>query len=410
MKHLTMRAIVAVVAAGLLLPPGIATSASSASSAPPAVSGSWPMAGYNAAASSRNPNETTLTAATVPNLVRKRGITLPPGDTTDCGFFFEPGPVLVGTTLFTLLGTDVAAFNIVTGERKWRSPAVDPIQPYWYTGLAVLNGRVYVGARDCISRSDPNGALWAFDAATGVPVWSKFQIPSIESMVVSGGKIITAGTNIGEPGSLNAYDPATGEHVWIVQTCTPDPLIVVGQAVMARCPTQGSARPALQAMSLVDGHVLWRKSGSWFQLRGDTDDAGAAALYAMNPAGYLTALTPSTGAAKWISTSRGSLLAVGKNRLIVTCDGNALCALSRGTGARIWKAPTVGPAAPTEVIIAADVIYPSPGSRPLVALTGEPIAMPGGTYPPGNGFAISSGYLLTSGLVSRVIDVYGLPS
>ncbi|MGB9378386.1 MAG: PQQ-binding-like beta-propeller repeat protein [Mycobacteriales bacterium] len=399
---------VAILSAALLIPLAAADSASAQPTDALKVAGSWPAAGYNAAMSNRNPDETALTSATVRNLVRKRGITLPPDSTSQCGFYIEPGPILVGTTLFTMLGSNVAAINVTNGQRKWLKPAVDADAPLWYSSLTVVHGRVYVGARDCVSVSDPNGALFAFNATTGAPLWSQHRIASIAAMVVTGGKIITSGINSGEPGSLNAYDAGTGVHTWINSACAPDPLIVVGQAIIAQCPTDGSSPAQLQALSLADGHVLWRKYGNWRQLRGDTDAATATAVFARSPAGWVTLLDPATGVTTWTSAQRGTLLAVGKSRVYVTCAGRTICALDRNTGGVLWKSAAIGPAAPSEAVIAADLVYPSPASKPLLASTGQSVSMYAADYPPGNGFAISSGFVLTSGLVSRVIDVYGL--
>lgn len=407
MKLWSGRALVGAIVLGLMLP----ADAVSAAPTNPAPANNWPMAGYNAARSNLNPVENTLTAASLPSVEHKRTIALP-AESEECGVV-ETAPVVNGNTLYTTFGTDLAAFDLTTGVELWRSE-IDPWNTTVYKSLVVSGGRVYVAGLDCISQSDPSGAYWTFDAATGasIPHPSDTFGRAINSLVVSGSRMILAGRNGTDGTAYFAVYKTTGlTRVFGNDSCYPDPLLVVGGALIATCPTEGTPK-SMKAYSLVDGHVLWSKAGNWRPKRGDTDAAGATGLYAINPTGRLTALAPATGAVKWMSaTEHGPVLAVGKKRLYVICDLNALCALNLTNGARLWKRSNGAGLAPTSVVIAADVVYPAPSTWPRLASTGANINVLGIPYwgrRPGDQIIIASGRLVVANLGLRTIDIYGL--
>lgn len=181
-----------VVAAAVL---GVMLPTSGAAAAP---TNSWPMAGYNAARSNLNPMETTLNSATLPNVAHKRSLALP-ATSEECGIV-ETSPVVNGTTLYTTFGTDVVAFDLTTGAAP--IPHLD----------------------------DPLRGL------------------AIDSLVVSGSRMILSGRNSNDGTAYFAgYDTATLARLWGNNTCWPDPLLVVGGALIATCPTEGTpTRPVPQ--------------------------------------------------------------------------------------------------------------------------------------------------------------------
>jgi outer membrane protein assembly factor BamB len=78
-------------------------------------------------------------------------------------------PAFAGNRLFTLgISGIVTAFDATSGKQIWQRPA-GPVEPLYHTGQSplVVGDRVilHVGGHD-------NGALTAFDAATGTPRWS----------------------------------------------------------------------------------------------------------------------------------------------------------------------------------------------------------------------------------------------
>jgi outer membrane protein assembly factor BamB len=78
-------------------------------------------------------------------------------------------PTFAGNRLFTLgISGIVSAFDAATGKRLWQKPA-GPVEPLYHTGQSPLVAGnlviLHVGGHD-------NGALTAFDAATGDVRWS----------------------------------------------------------------------------------------------------------------------------------------------------------------------------------------------------------------------------------------------
>ena len=147
----------------------------------------------------------------------------------------EATPVIVDGTLYVsgIFG-QVYALNAATGESVWtydpetdgqwgRYACCDAIN----RGVAVWNGRVYVGALD--------GYLHAIDAATGKRVWKVDTLPSrgpktpytlTAAPVVAGDLIIvgSAGADFaGARGYVAAYDILSGALRWRFYTVPHDP-------------------------------------------------------------------------------------------------------------------------------------------------------------------------------------------
>ena len=152
--------------AGLAVALGLMTvlPGSALGATPPA--SNWPTSGHDAAQSNLNPTETILTSVTLPSLKWQRGIGLPPIEACE----FNASPVVVGNTLYTTLGVDVAAFDLTNGRQLWRSNVQSSdAQPN--VALAVSGSRVVVAtSANCASESDPAGTVYGFDAATGTKV------------------------------------------------------------------------------------------------------------------------------------------------------------------------------------------------------------------------------------------------
>src|SRR3989475_5748397 len=90
-------------------------------------------------------------------------------------------------------------------------------------GVAVWNGKVYVGTGDC--------RLMAIDAATANKIWEATVCEPLQTGItgaprVAKGKILMGynGSDDGVRGALAAYDPETGKEVWRFWTVPGDPL------------------------------------------------------------------------------------------------------------------------------------------------------------------------------------------
>ena len=143
----------------------------------------------------------------------------------------EATPIVVDGTLYaTGAYSIVYALDAKTGELKWRyDPEVDRAIAgrgccdVVNRGVAVWNGRVYLGAFD--------GRLIALDAATGKPVWSVQTVDTDRNYTITGaprivkGKVIigNGGAELGVRGYVSAYDAESGELAWRFWTVPGNP-------------------------------------------------------------------------------------------------------------------------------------------------------------------------------------------
>jgi outer membrane protein assembly factor BamB len=79
--------------------------------------------------------------------------------------------VLVAKKAYAVASGRLTALDLTTGAQLWqRAIDVDGLSRSFVQ--AVVGGRVFVAQLSCLSASDPNGAVLAFDAATGAPLWT----------------------------------------------------------------------------------------------------------------------------------------------------------------------------------------------------------------------------------------------
>ena len=146
-------------------------------------------------------------------------------------FGIEASPVMVGGVLYVSSSWGrVFAFDAKTGRRLW---AFDPEVPgAWLRngcckpvnrGVAVWNGRVFVGAFD--------GRLIALDGKTGRKLWEANTTDSKPYYTITGaprvvkGKVIigNGGADFATRGFFSAYDAETGTLAWRFYVVPDDP-------------------------------------------------------------------------------------------------------------------------------------------------------------------------------------------
>jgi quinohemoprotein ethanol dehydrogenase len=140
-------------------------------------------------------------------------------------------PIVVDGVIYIGLPLDVVeAFDGVTGKMLWRFDPQIRINGPWRNsyegrknrGVAVWNGKVYVGTGDC--------RIVAINAATGTKVWDTVvcdaaQTGITEAPRVGNGLIYTgwAGMEYDVRGGVVALDAETGKKAWTFWTAPGDP-------------------------------------------------------------------------------------------------------------------------------------------------------------------------------------------
>ncbi len=154
----------------------------------------------------------------------------------------EATPVIVDGVLYVSTAWSmVKAFDIRSGTLLWefdpevaKSKAVDACCDVINRGVAVWNGKVYVGALD--------GRLIALDGKTGKVVWSVQTTDTSAPYTITGaprivkGKVIigNGGAEYHVRGYVTAYDAETGRQAWRWWTVPGDPSKPYEQPELAR--------------------------------------------------------------------------------------------------------------------------------------------------------------------------------
>jgi alcohol dehydrogenase (cytochrome c) len=144
-----------------------------------------------------------------------------PGPTT-----LETSPVVVDGIMYVTSSGDpltVLALDARTGRQIWRYARPQKIKnPYeinpYSRGVSVLGHRLYVGTLDA--------ALVSLDARTGLPLWEAQVADTMEGYSVTSPTLVVkdkvivgiAGGEFATRGTIQAFDAATGKHLWTFHT------------------------------------------------------------------------------------------------------------------------------------------------------------------------------------------------
>ena len=229
-----------------------------------------------------------------------------------------------------------------------------------------------------------DGAISAFDKATGARVWSrgdesitKDQAPSAFGGGVSfeAGKLY-ATNGVGEVRALNAE---TGDELWKVKPAGPlrgSPTIAFGQVFVMTQDNQ------LIALNTADGALVWDESGSNTQsgvFGVAAPAAGQGTIVAGYSSGELTAYRYENGRSLWsdalartnISTTVGSITdidadpIIDSGRVYALGQGGRMAAYELVTGQRIWELNLAGISTPA---IAGEWIFTLTDDARLLAI------------------------------------------
>ena len=143
----------------------------------------------------------------------------------------EATPIVVAGVMYVSTAwSKVYALDAVTGRQLWRyDPEVpgkkgfDACCDVVSRGVAVANGRVFLGALD--------GRLIALDARTGKRIWSTQTTDTARPYTITGaprvfeGKVVigNGGAEYGMRGYVSAFNAKTGKQLWRFYTVPGDP-------------------------------------------------------------------------------------------------------------------------------------------------------------------------------------------
>jgi outer membrane protein assembly factor BamB len=190
----------------------------------------WPMAGHDSNHTRYIPDGTAITDG-----VSERWRVEVDGGTAE--------PVVAGDTVLATVATDVVAFDVESGERRWSVEDDNQAASYW-AAPAVADGTAYVGGDD---------ALRAIEVESGEQVWERTvatDVTAAPTLGTDGRELFVA---FGE--TVARLDPETGESEWerrlfgrVEQSLAVDPPFVVAV-------TRGGD---VYALSTSDGDGFWR--------------------------------------------------------------------------------------------------------------------------------------------------------
>lgn len=307
----------------------------------------WYAGDFNAAHSRANTAESTLTPATVGNVVHKRTIAAAARG-AECANTSRGRPIQstleVGGYTYAVANNVLTKANTSTGAVAWRKSLDRPWNDnYFQHGeIAYSSGYVFVGGDECGSASDPGGSLLALKASTGAVAWQKGFLGGLSDLVVSSGTVITIGTTDGSGGVLSAWRVSDGASLWQdFRGAYGNRVAVVGGVVISTLFDSTTGAERMQGVSLSTGAVRWTVNGHWGLQAGDLSGTSGHSLFVTTSLGRLNEFNPVTGAfvGAYPTTAR-NVLAVDGSRVYATCATSTVsagvCAYSRSTRTQAW--------------------------------------------------------------------------
>jgi outer membrane protein assembly factor BamB len=205
-------------------------------------------------------------------------------------------PVVANGVVYVVNGA-LNAFNATTGVLLWSSGSPHPYAPLDGTP-AVANGVVYVVDEG----GGPPWGLDAFDATTGRGLWSKFGTGPIfapsNSPAVANGIVYVASDHV------VAFDATTGTTLWSAATGSNNGGASTSPAIANHVVYDSGGDGRLRAFDATTGAVLWSASASigWYA---SSPVVANGAVYADRADGTLMAFDAKTGTQLWSSTATG---------------------------------------------------------------------------------------------------------
>jgi len=239
------------------------------------------------------------------------------------------------------------AFDLASGERRWRRPLGDAIgsSPVYYDGVVYIAVEYY----------DPSGSVAAVDAATGDLLWMDGRPThhphSTIALALSAGRLVVGSND----GVCYAWTFPDMERAWAFETGAE---IKGPVAVHDDLAIVGSWDGHVYGVDLADGSERWAFAADREFMSGPAVDPGGTA-YVGGHDGRIYALDAATGEERWRYATGGSVLgsltATPEHVLAGSYD-TALYALDADDGDLAWRVAGDGWAT-SAPLVTADAVY-----------------------------------------------------
>ncbi|MEU1585426.1 PQQ-binding-like beta-propeller repeat protein [Micromonospora sp. NPDC005710] len=342
-----------------------ATVAVPATPAAAAGTGWWSMSGYLVSNSAFNPNETTVTAATVANLKLKHT-----SSPTRTG---QRAPVVADGLVYTLDDSGITATDEATGAQKWRFE-LDPEKFTLPTELVHTNGQLVFAAIAGHQPGSDSSRIFVLDAPTGTLVRDIHDDGVALQILVDRGVIVASGEGR-YTADTRAYRLADGQLLWQKDLGMEQPASANGRILLSG--NVGNAGPLTSTTVTIDTGAPVNAVADRAYRPLATDETGTRFYVGWGHS--LQVLDATTGTLTWLASNLyPRFVVVTPSRLYVTSSGGTVFALNRSTGAIIWSRSIPGSQS-QRAIIAGGVLYVTAKGNRVYALNpvdGAPLNAP----------------------------------
>jgi len=224
-----------------------------------------------------------------------------------------PTPVIDGNRVYAYFGSAGLACCDLDGNLKWVCLDV-PFESFYGVACSpiVYDGMVIIQSESSARLSNVSGYLAAVDGASGKIVWKKYRpIPSNYAgncrtplvKEINGRKVILVWGH----SDLSAYDPASGEHIW-VQKLEPLSLDMVSSMVCddERVYLPGNKKVlalAMEKLGTGDDVIAWSRDVDGLNCSSPVLANGM--LFLVGDKGNAYCLEAATGEVNWTRRLRG---------------------------------------------------------------------------------------------------------
>jgi outer membrane protein assembly factor BamB len=348
----------------------------------PLAGGGWTHAGFDAGNSGYNPDERVVNAGTISRL-RQRWAVTPAAGAEGCAPALPP-PLVADWRVYVLDGEGVTALDAATGRTVWRDARI--LAGRDFRRIVVAGGMLLVAGASCYANSDPDGFLFALDAATGEHRWDVVQEPPVNELAVDAGTVVTSGwATMTNEDTVIAYRGRDGARRW-----SRDGATLAGAASSAGRVLLHDAR-GTTAVTVAAGRTLWRTRTRWSPLAA----TASGFVVVPDPVGQgdqtgLAALRAGSGTIMWRQPGTvGSVATDG--RRVYAAGGSTLSAFSAAKGTTLWTRRL--PGAAQRPVRAGGLLYVAVEGHPLAILS--PVT--GGDVPGARRFDGPTGHAVVAG-------------